>query len=146
MDRLIPHDDLSALAGISAEGFAPWGELVTIGPQQAERFARVCGTAANAGDALPGFLILSLVPRLVPAPDWSITGHSGVLNLGCPSIRFPAIARAGAALQGRRQLSAVRKHPRGTLITLEFEVREAGMEQSCMIALNELLYLSGRST
>lgn len=145
MTRLIAYADLDALGEIAAEGYDTWGQPSLIGVDIAKGFAQVTNAPFAAEAALPGFLVLSLIPRLVPQPDWSIVGHSGVLNLGCPTIRFPTKARVGAALQGRRKLAAARHHPRGALMTLEFEVREAGKEEFCMLAQNELLYLSGQA-
>lgn len=145
MTRQIAFDDLAGLEAIATAGFDPWGAPATIGADIAESFAQISGAASGAGDTLPGYLVLSLVARLVPLPDWAVSGHSGALNLGCPTIRFPATAPVGASLQGRRRLCSAREHPRGTLITLEFEVRENGTEAPCMVAQNDLLYLSGQA-
>ena len=145
MTRLIAHDDLAALDMIAAAGFDPWGPPATIGADIAESFAQVSGARPAGGETLHGYLVLSLISRLVPLPDWAVSGHSGVLNLGCPTVRFPATAPVGAALQGRRRLCSARQHPRGTLITLEFEVRETGAQGPCMIAQNDLLYLAGQA-
>ena len=141
----VAYNDLASLAAIAAQGFDPWGQAVTVGEQITTGFAHVTGASAAADGTLTGFLILSLSPRLIPPADWTITGHSGALNLGCLTIRYPAPARVGAALQGRRKLLSAREHPRGTLLTLAFEVREEGAQAPCLTAQSELLYLGGRA-
>ncbi len=143
MTRAVPFDDFAALAAVAAEGFTPWGGTVTVGSNAAAEFARITGAAGLAGAMLPGSLILSLVPRIMPPRGWALVGYSGALNLGCPHIRYPAAAGIGTALEGRSRLASARAHQRGTLVTLEFEVRAAGTESLCLMAHNELLYLVG---
>ena len=144
MSLAVAYNDLGALSAIAAQGFAEWGDPVRIGSDIAAGFAKVIGTSALPDGALAGVLILSLAPRLIPPMDWAVTGHSGALNLGCPTIRYPAKAQIDANLRGRSRLTSAREHPRGTLITLDFEVQEVGANEPCMTAQSELLYLAGK--
>ncbi len=142
--RPVAYNDLASLAAIATQGFGPWGTAVTVDAEIATGFAHVTGANSAADGTLSGFLILSLAPRLIPPADWTITGHTGALNLGSPTIRYPTPARVGASLRGRSKLTSAREHPRGTLLTLGFEVQEVGANEPCMTAQSELLYLAGK--
>ncbi|MCP5395254.1 MAG: hypothetical protein H6918_00715 [Sphingomonadaceae bacterium] len=143
MTKAIPFDDLAAFAVLVETGFGQWGQATAISAKQADDFARVTGVAAQDG-MLPGCMLQSLLPRLVPTPTWIVEGHSGALNLGAPTTRFPCPVAVGASVQGRSRLAAAREHPRGTILGMEFEMREPGANGPCMRSLIEVLYLGGR--
>lgn len=144
MTQHIRFDDYAALGQIKARGFRDWGPPVTVGDDIVTGFEDIIGIQPDDGH-IPGSLLLSLLPRLVQPNDWSMTGHTGAINLGCPSVRYPVQALIGATLHGRSRLAEAKPHPKGTLLAFEFEIQEAGVEQPCLQSTVELLYLGGKS-
>lgn len=144
MTQEIRFDDYQGFATIEARGFTPWGPVVTVGKETVRAFLHVTG-AAGDGVLIPGVMLQAMLPKLAPDQDWSVTGHSGAINLGSPSIRFPMQASGGAHLRGRSRLSTAKPHPKGTLIALDFEVREEGAESPCLQSTIELLYLGTKA-
>ena len=140
MTQEIRFDDYQGFAAIEARGFTPWGPVVAIEQETVREFLRVTG-APGDGTLIPGVMLQAMLPKLAPGQDWSVTGYGGAVNLGSPSIRFPVQAQGGAHLRGRSRLSAAKPHPKGTLIAMDFEVREEGVESSCLRSTLELLYL-----
>lgn len=142
--QAIRYDDYDAFAKVEATGFIPWGEAIPVGRETVQRFLEVTG-APGDGAIIPGVMLQAMLPKLVPGHGWSVTGHSGAVNLGSPTIRFPVPAPAGAKLRGRSRLSAAKPHPKGTLIAMAFELREDGVDQPCLQSTIELLYLGAPS-
>ena len=138
--QAIRFDDYDGFARIEARGFTAWGPEVPLERETVAAFLAVTG-APGDGAQIPGVMLQAMLPRLVPGHDWEVTGHSGAINLGSPTIRFPMPAQAGARLRGRSRLSAAKPHPKGTLIAMDFEVREEGVESPCLRSTLELLYL-----
>ncbi|OCC25144.1 hypothetical protein MB02_00130 [Croceicoccus estronivorus] len=143
MSQDISYDDFDALAAIEARGFTPWGPPLTIGLEAVKAFQDVTGAQSENGH-IPGVMLQAMLPRLVPALDWSVTGHSGAINLGSPSIRYPVRIQCGAQLCGRSRLASAKAHPKGTLIALEFEVRGQDTQKPCLKSTIELLYLEAK--
>lgn len=144
MGETIRFDDYAHFALVEAYGFAPWGPPVPIERSTVDAFLTVTG-ASGDGDQIPGVMLQAMLPKLVPGHDWQVTGYSGAINLGSPSIRFPVRAQAGAQLQGRSRLAAAKPHPRGTVIAMEFEVIETGADEVCLRSTIELLYMGARA-
>lgn len=144
MSEAVSYEDFEAFARIAARGFGDWGPPVRIEREAVEMFCRVTGAPEGDGH-IPGILLQAMLPRLVPANDWSVTGHRGAINLGCPTLRYPVQAPTEAELRGRSRLIGARQHPKGTLLALEFEVQEVGAEEPCLRSIVELLYL-GRAS
>ena len=140
MTQAIRFDDYAAFDALAARGYAPWGEPVAIEREAVAAFQRVTGAAGDAA-TIPGLMLQAMLPRLTPGHDWSVTGAKGALNLGSPAIRFDPAVPSGARLQGRSKLSFARPHPKGTLMALDFELREQGCEAPCLTSTIELLYL-----
>lgn len=144
MSQDVRFDDFDALGAIEARGFIPWGPPTVIERKTVEDFLRVTG-APGGSDTIPGVMLQAMLPKLVPGHDWSVTGHSGAVNMGSPAIRFPVPAKSGARLCGRSRLASARPHPKGTLIAMDFEIREEGADTPCLQSTIELLYLRARS-
>ena len=140
--RPIRYDDLAALNAIAKRGFGPWGTALPIGERETAGFTRATGIVASDGN-IPGCLLLSAMPRLMPSNDWAICGYSGAVNLGCPALRFPAPAPIGASVQGRSRLASARPHPKGTIIAIDFEARIEHVATPCLTATVEVLYIGG---
>lgn len=139
----VRFDDLPAFAVLVREGFGDWGQPLEVGAEIVRGYADVTGTKSDPTDPIAGLLILSLAPHLIPPAHWSVTGHTGALNLGSPHIRFPQSAPVGATLRGRRALISATPHPRGTVLSLGFEVTEQAANAPCLTAQVDLLYLAG---
>lgn len=140
----IRFDDLAALAEVQATGFGGWGRPLTITASMVGVFGAIAGRD-RLNDGVPGFLLASVLPRLAPINDWTITGHGSAINLGCPHMRFPAPLAMGETVRGRSRIAAVRGHPRGTIITLGFDVRVEGAAEANLDCTVELLYSAPRS-
>ncbi len=138
--QAIRFDDYHGFARIEARGFTAWGPDVPLERETVAAFLAVTG-APGDGAKIPGVMLQAMLPRLVPGHDWEVTGHSGAINLGSPTIRFPVPAPAGARLCGRSRLSAATRHARGTVVAMEFEVIEHGAAEPCLRSIIELLYL-----
>lgn len=144
MMQTIRFDDYDSFAKIAARGFTVWGPEVAITHQTVSAFLAVTGAPGDATD-IPGVMLQAMLPKLVPGLDWQVTGNSGALNLGSPSIRFPVPAQAGAQLRGRSRLAAATRHAKGTVVALEFEVIETGAVEPCLRSTIELLYLGAHA-
>lgn len=143
MSEAVRFDDFPALSAITARGFDDWGDEIEIDAARVAGFGRVTGTSAAAG-AIPGCMLQSMLPVLVPERSWSVSGNSSAINLGSPSIRFPAPAPVGARLRGRARLAGVAPHARGVIHTLEFEVRADDAADPCLRSSVDLLYMGER--
>lgn len=144
MSEAIRFDDYVAFDNVAARGFIPWGPPVAIERDTVSAFLRVTGAPGDA-ETIPGLMLQSLLPRLMPGHDWSVTGHKGALNLGSPTMRFSHQVRSGVRLQGRSRLASTREHPRGTLMAMDFELREEGSDTPCLQSTIELLYLGDKT-
>lgn len=144
MSEQVRFDDYEHFARIEARGFIPWGPPVMIGKDSVEAFLTVTGATGDPA-TIPGVMLQAMLPKLIPGHDWSVTGHSGAVNMGSPSIRFPVPAKSGAQLCGRSRLASAKPHAKGTIVTMEFEIREEGAETPCLQSSIELLYLGARS-
>ncbi len=144
MTRAVRFDDLDALAEVKAAGFGPWGPQVVVDAELVAAYRAIAG-AHPLDREVPGFLIASLLPRLAPPNDWRIEGHTSVINMGCPRIRFPAPTPIGARLRARSRIADVRAHARGTVVTLEFEVRAEDSGTDALDCTIELLYVGARA-
>lgn len=136
----IGFDDREAIETLAKRGFGEWGPAFHISAEVVDGFTRTTGTVDTDG-AIPGFLILSLLPRIMPTAEWRIEGHKSTLNMGCSTLRFPATAPIDAYLQGRSRIVSTKSHPRGCIVAFEYEAREEGSRISCMLATIELLYI-----
>lgn len=144
MSVTVRFDDLPALAAIAATGFGDWHAPLIIDAERVAAFARITGTHADDG-TIPGNLLQAMLPLLVPDRGWTLTGHAGAVNLGGPGTRFPAAAKVGATLRARFRLAEATPHARGTLITLDYEARQAGAAEPCLLTAVQLLYLRSGS-
>ena len=144
MTETIVFDDYARFALVEERGFTPWGPAVPVDRATVSAFLTVTGAPGNQAQ-IPGVMLQAMLPKLVPGQDWQVTGHSGAINLGSPSIRFPVPAQAGAEYHGRSRLSAAKPHPKGTLVAMEFEVIEAGADEVCLRSTIELLYMGTRA-
>lgn len=142
MKRDVRFDNMDALAEIVAGGFGGWGPPVTISPDKVSDFCAV-SAPDPLGAPVPGFLLTGLLSLLSPVIDWEVSGYNGALNLGCPTIRFPTPVTVNSAVRGRMRLAGARAHSRGTIVTLQFDVRAEGATESCLDCSMELLYLGG---
>lgn len=141
--RAIRFDDQAALAAVQAAGFGGWGRPLMISPSMVGVFNAIAGRDPLT-DGVPGFLLASVLPRLAPVNDWKIIGHGSAVNLGCPHMRFPAPLAMGETVRGRSRITAVRDHPRGTIVTLGFDVRIEDATEANLDCTVELLYAAPR--
>lgn len=142
--RVVPFDDLAALGEIVERGFDDWGQPVVIDEATLAAFARITGTSTD-GRHIPGAMLQAYLPKFDPPRSWAIGGHAGAINLGSPATRYPAPAEIGASLRARCRLASAKASPKGTLVTLEFQVRADGAAADCLTAFVELLYMGGRA-
>lgn len=141
--RFIDFTDLPALDVIIAEGFCDWSTASVISVEDLLAYSEVTGILSPDAK-IPGPMILSLLPRIMPPLSWKITGYSGGVNLGCPEYRFPVPVKTGSAVSGRSRLVSAKSTPQGTVIKREFEARQEGCALLCLTAMVEILYLGAQ--
>lgn len=124
---------------IMAAGFDAWGPAVEVTEAEITQYKKATLSVSEPGE-IPGTMLLSLLTKIVPQPLWMVTGHSAALNMGCLSVRFPAMARSGAPLAGRSRLAEVRSKGDDLILVREFEVCDRRSDQLCLSAIIELLY------
>lgn len=138
---MIDPNDQETLDKMIAEGFSPWSSAVTIDKKMVEEFLALTSVPQDSAN-IPGIMLQALLPKMTPGDSWKMIANHGVINLGCPSIRFPKSVKSDAQFQGRGRLAATRGHKKGVITTMAFEIREMGDDTPCLESTMEILYLT----
>lgn len=99
-----------------------------------------CASESVYGQVIAhGFLILSLLPSLLPSEPFLITGHTHRIVRG-GEWRFPAPVFPENTVQARTRLTEVRRTKRGTLLIREVEVWSSGNTKPVVTCILQLQY------
>lgn len=151
----IRFDDFERLTLLANEPFGDWGNERTISQEMVNEFAELSGDhqwihvdPARAREEGPfgaavahGMLVLSVIPSIMPANNWTIDGHGAALNYGSDGMRFVSPVRVGDCIHARSRLADAIPHPKGSMITIETAVHVVGMEKPAMTYRAQVLYL-----
>jgi hypothetical protein len=151
----IRFDDIDALNAAITDEFGEWGEPLTVTQDMINQFAELTGDrqwihvdveraikeSPFGGPVAHGFLTLSLLPRVMTNRDLTVTGFKSAANYGGSKLRFLAPVPAGSQIYGRTRLAAAEAKPKGTLVTLEVEIRVVGADRPAVLYSLQSLYM-----
>lgn len=110
-------------------------QFIHVDPERAAREGPFGGTVAH------GYLVLSLMPRLLFGRLLDVKGVASMLNYGADRLRFPAVMRVGAALSLRATLESLEPKGPGHLgrFALSFEADDG--DKPCCVAQILVMFL-----
>ena len=150
----VQFNDVDALNAAASDQFGEWGPALTVTQEMINQFADLTGDqqwihvdveralreSPFGGPVAHGFLTLSLIPRLAPTSNVTLTGQSSVANYGATKLRFVAPVPAGSEVHSRIRLVEAEAKPKGTLVTTEVEVAVVGADKPALIYSMQTLY------
>lgn len=157
--RPVAFDDFGTLGAIVSDIFGAWGAELQITQDMVDRFADLSGDrqwihvdperATREGPfgapVAHGMLVLSMIPAILPANEWQITGYASALNYGSDGIRFVSPVLVGDRIHARARLASVEPHPKGSMMTIETAVHVVGKDKPALIYRAQVLYLAGKT-
>ena len=152
--KTIDCADVTALESEISADFGAWSKPVTVTQDMINRFAELTGDRqwihldverarreSPFGNTIAhGFLLLSLLPQLQPAPVFTLSGYSTAFNYGSDNLRFLAPVPAGTAIHAHQRLAAVERKPKGVLLTYEIAIHATGGERPALLYNLQVLY------
>jgi acyl dehydratase len=154
--REVRFDDVDGLNACAGE-MGDWGPEAEVTQDMIDRFAELTGDhqwihvdverarreSPFGGPIAHGFLVLSLLPRMMGAVEPTITGHRNAVNYGAEKLRFMSPVPAGSAIHARGRLLRAEAKPKGTLVTSELEAAVVGAERPSLVYAMQILYMGG---
>ncbi|ARS26713.1 MaoC family dehydratase [Sphingomonas sp. KC8] len=151
----VRFDDFGALEALTGTDFGDWGSALEITQDMVDRFADLSGDhqwihvdpekarreSPFGGPVAHGMLVLSVIPSIMPANRWVVTGHGTAVNYGSDGLRFVSPVPVGMRIHARSRLAAVARHAKGTMITIEIAVHGVGNEKPAMLYRAQVLYI-----
>lgn len=150
----LAFDDIAALSAEISDAFGPWGETCELTQSMIDTFAQlttdkqwihVDPERAKSGPfgatIAHGFLVLSLMPAVLPPLCYRLKGFSAAINYGIRDLRFLQPVTAGSRIHARSRLQAVTAHRRGTLLTQGVEIQRVDADRPAVAMSLELLYV-----
>lgn len=150
----LAFDDIAALSAEISDAFGPWGETCELTQSMIDTFAQlttdkqwihVDPERAKSGPfgatIAHGFLVLSLMPAVLPPLSYRLKGFSAAINYGIRDLRFLQPVPAGSRIHARSRLQAVTAHRRGTLLTQGVEIQRVDADRPAVAMSLELLYV-----
>ena len=133
-------DDIDGINAAAGDDYGDWGPEIEVTQEMINQFADLTGDhqwihvdveRANAGPfggpIAHGFLTLSLLPALTPAPSPSTV--SDAVNYGADGLRFLAPVPAGSTVHAHGKLVNAEPKCSGTLVTTEIAIHVVGAEK-----------------
>lgn len=153
----VRFDDIDRLEALISAEYGGWGKAITITQDRIDRFADLSGDhqwihvdperARNEGPfgtpVAHGMLVLSIIPSIMPANVWAVTGHAAAINYGSDGLRFISPVLVDMRIQARSRLAAIGRHARGSLVTTETAVHIVDQEKPAMLYRAQVLYMPG---
>lgn len=90
-----------------------------------------------------GFLLLSLLPKLIENKNPSIVGMGSTVNYGAERLRFVSPVPAGSMVHARSRLVHVKPRVKGTQITTEVDIRVVGAPRPALLYQSVALLFPG---
>ncbi len=136
----IDHEDVSDWIDLTQDMVNQFADVtgdhqwIHVDQDRAKAESMFGGTIAH------GYLVLSLVTRFFDPVPTDIKISSGI-NYGVENLRFPAPARVGAKLRGRRRLKTVTRLPGGGVKLVTAVAIEADdQKKPCCVFDSVVLY------
>ncbi|OGF63161.1 hypothetical protein A2662_00745 [Candidatus Giovannonibacteria bacterium RIFCSPHIGHO2_01_FULL_45_33] len=152
--KTIDVKDIAALQAEVSEKFGPWGPEITVTQDKINLFADATEDrqwihvdVERAKRESPfrkktiahGFLVMSLMPALMPPPEFELTGYKMIINNG-GQYRFMGLVLTGSTLHARTRLAAIEKIGKRTLVTQAVEIAALDSKNPDFTANIKFLY------
>ncbi len=149
--------DVEALRALVTPEFGPWGIEEEVTQERINHFAdvtcdhqwihvdveRAKAESPFGGTIAHGFLVMSLLPALMPPSGFELTGHIMAVNYGGGEYRFVSPVPAGSRVHARTRLAGVEDKGKGILLTQAVEVAVVGSEKPALAGSVKVLYVPG---
>lgn len=144
----------AALCAQISDDYGPWSDSFQVTQQVIDAYAELTGDrqwihtdvararceSPYGGTIAHGFLILGLLPRIQPQPQFQVVGHRSVANYGSAGFRFLAAVPADSRIRSRQKLVAVEQRSKGALLTSEVVIQAEGSPKPALVYNMLLLY------
>lgn len=154
--KQVDFRDLAALqAEMNNETFGPWGPEIRVTQRRINMFAdatedhqwihvdvkRAKRESPFKGTIAHGFLLVSLLPALMPSPCFELTGYKRVINYG-GEYKFMRPVRAESVIHARMRLAnaEIMLGDKRTILTYAVEVAVVSSEKLALAARLRVIY------
>ncbi len=150
----IAFDNVDAINAAASDDFGQWGPEVVVDQDMVNQFAELTGDrqwihidvercereSPFGGPIVHGFFTLSLLPQVMPKPDFTFTGIKNAVNYGSDGFRFLSPVPVGSTVHAKTRLVGAEAHKAGTLATTETAIHAKGNEKPALLYKGKVLY------
>lgn len=153
----VRFDDIPTLQRLVSDEFGKYGPELRVTQDMIDRFADLTGDrqwihvdVERAAKESPfratiahGFLLLSLLPKLIEDAKPRIVGMGSTVNYGAEKLRFVSPVPAESMIHARTRLVHVRPRAKGTQVTTEVDIRVVGAPRPALLYQSVALLFPG---
>lgn len=153
----VRFDDIPTLQRLVSDEFGDYGPKVQVSQGMIDQFADLTGDrqwihvdVERATRESPfkttiahGFLLLSLLPKLIENARPRIVGMGSTVNYGAERLRFVSPVPAGSMIHARSRIVHVKPRAKGTQITTEVDIRVVGAPRPALLYQSVALLFPG---
>ncbi|MBN7796928.1 MaoC family dehydratase [Parahaliea mediterranea] len=150
----IDFRDIDTLRGAISDDYGEWSGDFLISQELINQFAELSGDSqwihvdperakleSPFGCTIAhGFLLLAIMPQVRPPQNFTVKGHTSVVNYGSSGLRFLDPVPSGSYIRSRQKLFDVEAKKSGTLLTFEVAFQVKSMDRPSLIYNMALLY------